>query len=57
MPVAVLIRVMLVAQLSADGHGYHVPLLAGVVDRPYRRDFIPTGPNSLSQEPRMVGVF
>ena len=57
MPVAVLARLMLVAQLSAVRHGRHVPLLAGDLDWPYRPDFIHASPDSLSQEPRMVGIF
>ena len=57
MPVAILARLMLVAQLSAVRHGRHVPLLAGDLDWPYRPDSIHASPNSLSQEPRVVGIF
>lgn len=51
MPLAVLVRPMLVAQLSAVTHGCHVPLLAGGVDWPHRPDIIHACSNSLSPEP------
>ena len=57
MPVAVLVRPMLVAQLSAVRHGRHVPLLAGGVDWPYRPDIVHASPNFLSPKPRVVGIF
>lgn len=57
MPVAVLARAMLVAQLPAVRHGRHVPLLAGAVNWPYRPDSIHACPNSLPQEPRVVGIL
>ena len=56
-PTAAPVRAMFVAQLPADGLGRHVPLLARRAPCSYRPDFIPTCPNTLSQEPRVVGVL
>ena len=57
MPVALHARTMSVAQLSAVGCRYHVPLLAGGIDWPYRPDTVHTRPGPLSQKPRVVGIF
>ena len=57
MPVPVLARALLVAQLPTFRHERHVPLLAGGFNWPYRPDFIHACTDTLPQEPRVVGIL